>query len=1141
MTTPTPLPLAGQTLSIQASAGTGKTWTISALVCRFVAERDVALPQIAVTTFSAAAASEVKTRIASMLNHCRDALMSDHPTLDPELASLWTGEPKTRALRAERIGRALNQFDQATIMTTHRFCSRLLAWLGPLADHDPDDHVVSSVADLVAQTTADHYLRLRNDGPPGFSVDQANRWVTSALQHPSIRIEPSDSPRARFVQAVREDVERRARRRGEYTFDDILLRTREALTRSTTGAEARARVAAAYPVVLVDEFQDTDCVGWDIVNSTFIGSSAVVLIGDPKQSIYSFRGADLAANLRATPPGEHVALTTNHRSSPAVIDAVDALMGTVHLGPQSISATPVDAAYDSPRLVGAEGTPWSSPIRVRLPARIDPMSVNPARRMVEDDLVTDVTRLLGAGIAYQRSDHDSPRPLRPDDVAIIVTTNSRGNAILAALQRHRLAAVFTGTGSVLATSAARDWLMLLTALETGTSSRIRAAALTNLIGWDVRRLVSASADDFSDLAATMRRLTGVHAQYGPLGVFEWLSDHTDLTDRLAKDRDGDRLATDLVHVARLLHGPRPRLVSGTQWLAAKMRDVGQPDETTRRVPTVGDAIRILTVHQAKGLQFPIVYLPQLSDRHPSRPEIDDPQVITDEGGHRALSLSQRDVTTEQRKRLIRDDSAESLRACYVALTRATVQLTTWWTPTSQNTPASPLHRLLFRTSDDPPAQIPLSGHDPRALRIPGVRMETIDPAQKDLLPPGLTTQTATMAAAATPDPITSQRGNPPVRTLSRPIDQTWRRVSFSSLTVAAHTSASQPWLAEVDPPSLTDLDGAQAPGTRVDTRSARPGLELSSQELHHSTPAHATVPASTPVTPTPPSEIPTTPHGSTPPDQASSLDELDLDTVSPLADLPGGTAFGSLVHTIFEYADPANQDLTSDVAAAMSTHGLTGFTAEALAAALTPGWRTPLGPIADGLSLEEIPAADRLAELGFDLPLSHGDTAATLRDISDLIARHLPDADPLSDYRAALRSPELDTRALRGFLTGSIDAVLRIGQRHVIVDYKTNRLGPPGEPLTLRSYAPPRLAAAMMASHYPLQGLLYTVALHRFLRWRLADYDPERHLGGMAYLFVRGMAGPHTPTVDGVPCGVFTWKPPTDLVIELSDLVTGVR
>jgi exodeoxyribonuclease V beta subunit len=163
-----------------------------------------------------------------------------------------------------------------------------------------------------------------------------------------------------------------------------------------------------------------------------------------------------------------------------------------------------------------------------------------------------------------------------------------------------------------------------------------------------------------------------------------------------------------------------------------------------------------------------------------------------------------------------------------------------------------------------------------------------------------------------------------------------------------------------------------------------------------------------------------------------------------------------------------------------------------------------------------------------------------LGDLAPLLQRHLAADDPLAGYPSALTAPGLADQPLRGYLTGSIDAVLRLpGPRFAIVDYKTNWLGPLGEPdpLTAAHYTAPRLAEAMIAANYPLQALLYGVALHRYLRWRLPGYEPQRHLGGVLYLFVRGMCGPDTPAVDGVPCGVFSWTPPTALTVELSQLL----
>ena len=153
-----------------------------------------------------------------------------------------------------------------------------------------------------------------------------------------------------------------------------------------------------------------------------------------------------------------------------------------------------------------------------------------------------------------------------------------------------------------------------------------------------------------------------------------------------------------------------------------------------------------------------------------------------------------------------------------------------------------------------------------------------------------------------------------------------------------------------------------------------------------------------------------------------------------------------------------------------------------------------------------------------------------------MLERHLGADDPVRPYADRLREPGLGDQSLRGYLSGSIDVVIRApGPRYVVVDYKTNWLGEGEAGLTAADYAADRLREAMLHSDYPLQALLYTVVLHRYLRWRQPGYDPEVHLGGVLYLYVRGMCGPETPTVDGHPAGVFSWHPPAGLVTELSD------
>ena len=1054
------LPEPAQTLVIEASAGTGKTWTMSTLAARFIAENDISINNLAIVTFSSAAAAEVKTRTRQRLGQCAHALTlteAPDPAGDPVLAHLWSGSQSLRDLRRQRLLRALDDFDAAAIMTTHGLCDRLLTWLGLLADHDPSDRLIPDLSDLGTQATADHYLRLGTSGQrPGFSYEQAEAWVRKALFAPTAEIAPAGTLAADFVHAVRTSVEQRKRQIGWYTFDDMLVRCRAALLDSTTGPLARDRLSQLYPVLLVDEFQDTDAVQWDVIRSGFVGASTVVLIGDPKQSIYGFRGADVRAYLAATGLGQMLSLTTNHRSSPEVIGAIGSLLDGAQLGDPRIAVNPVQAAEGAPRLAGQSAL---AGLRIRVPDNLTPVAVHEARSLIDADMIADLKQLLNHGPDYQAHPSEPARRLTPADVAIIVSTNERGKTVLDRLRLAGLPAVFTGTGSVLGTSAARDWLVLLRAVESTSPARLRAASLTSFIGWDLARLVHASTDDFAGLASLMRRLGALLTTHNPASVLQWLEDHTDIADRLGGDPVGERTWADLRHIAHLLAQPRPPLVGPADWLASR-RLGADPNEMSRRLIVHDNAVRILTVHQAKGLQFPVVYLPQLADRFIPKTEPGQPTVFHADNGERIIDLGLDDARAGQ-VQASEDEAAESLRACYVALTRATVMTTTWWVPTHQNTHASPLHRLLFRDSPAPKLRIDLNGRDPRQLQIPGVSIQTIS-------------EPTTAPPAPAPTLVTAPSHQPtaPV-SFDRQIDQTWRRTSFSSLTVSAHREAPD---------------------------SDEPTVNITDANL---------------------------PEGA----------DTALDQICPMSDLPGGVVFGSLVHHVFEYADPA-QDLTELVADSLTGAGMGEVDPGKLAAALTLGLNTGLGPVADNLSLADIPLKDRLAELSFELPLSHGDQGATLAAVAAVLSRHLPADDPLAAYPTRLA--EIDHRQLRGFLTGSIDAVLRVNGRYIIVDYKTNRLGPIGEPLTLRNYTLPVMASAMMDSHYPLQALLYAVGLHRFLRWRLPGYIPGRHLGGIAYLFVRGMVGPDTPIRHETPCGVFPWRPDPSLIIELSDLLSGV-
>ncbi|HSN44453.1 MAG TPA: 3'-5' exonuclease, partial [Propionibacteriaceae bacterium] len=562
------------------------------------------------------------------------------------------------------------------------------------------------------------------------------------------------------------------------------------------------------------------------------------------------------------------------------------------------------------------------------------------------------------------------------------------------------------------------------------------------------------------------------AQHGVMAVFEAANSAFSVQARVLREPGGERLLTDLRHVAELLNevSVRERLAPQAlvEWLSDRItegsRD-GGVDERSRRLETDRDAVQIMTVHRAKGLEFPVVLLPDAADAFHSS-EHASPKVLHIDG-RRVLDTGNDDQRPLRHEQALLEESAEDLRDLYVAMTRATARLVMWWARTNANTHESPLHRLLARS------------------RVAGVTPELgypspFDPGEAGL-DPALVDVRHYSSRSIPPDEVQPPSPRPlAARTFARAIDPTWRRTSYSGLTSELH-GAPSPW-AEVDEP---DLDSEPLP-TVSETAVA-----------------------------------------------------------SALADLPGGTEFGSLVHAILEQVDPQSPDLSADVSGLVehwtTRSSLTTLDRDALSAGLLEVLDTPLGQLAPGLRLRDIGVGDRLAELDFELPMGRG-SARTVRDLASALSEHIPTSHLLGPYGRQLGASAAADRTLHGFLTGSIDAVLRVGAepRHLVIDYKTNRMPVlAGESLTVDHYRPAAMARAMMDAHYPLQALLYSVALHRHLGQRLRDYSPDVHLGGVGYLFVRGMAGPQTPVNDGMPAGVFTWHPSTDLILAASAVLEG--
>ena len=1219
--------LPDSSLVIQASAGTGKTYTLAALAVRHIAERDVRAAELLVVTFTRAATTELRARLRERIAEAASFLARLEPGDDGVaaaegdvlLAHLAGLADRRRA--AANLGRAVTEFDAATVSTIHGFAAQVLGLLG--LDADDESGLADDTDALTLSVCADV---LAGEAAAGTPADLLPTYVELArttqvlLERPGLVLTPDPDPevvgaelaeaaavRRRLAERCVAQVGEQRRRVGARSFGDLLTLLQAELLSDRAGVAAHL-VRSRYRVALIDEFQDTDPVQWDIFRTLFGGpddhgdgtglesanrvgagpageGGRLVLVGDPKQAIYAFRGADIHTYLRAVEAQpEARSLTTNWRSDGAALAAVDALFDGVAFGDDRIAFQPVQPGGDprTRRLRRSDGSARPGlQIRHRsatgLATTTRKVGVEPAvqtddaRREIVRDLVGTIIELLGdtrlpvegasdgaagdpAGGDGSTGDGGATRPLRPGDVAVLVRNTKDAETIRDELVTHGVPAVLARGRSVLESAAAEQWRWLLEAVARPADvRRARTFALSWFAGHDARwldgaddRAITEVQDRLVDWAAALRD-DGLEA------FLRRVLRESDVIARVLGRADGERHATDLEHVAELFRTDRPAGRVSVAGLLAVL-DGGQVngvqvnpnadyegDPSSRRVATEADAVQIMTVWVAKGLEFPVVCCPTLW----ARGATGDPTIYLDEAGRRSIDLLPRhpwpDKGSRTRRDLLstRERDGEALRLLYVALTRARHQTVLWWTR-AEGCQRTALGRVLFGRRLD-------GSFDPAVLPDADgvVASEAVVPPEADCGPALDRLAARATAAADLPEPV----------------------LEVVTLDAVAEPARWQPEAVAGEQPELALARLDHLPERRrarwsfssivaragdlhdnVDATGEGPDLDGDADRADRSAGAGPAAPA----TAAPPVGVAPEPG-----DEAAIRDRLAAPDVSPLAPLPAGAAFGLLVHSLYEHVDFTDDDLDAALDDRLgreldwrdldlTPQLLAGAThaagrrrvVEGVAASL----RTPLGTDLGDRRLADVGRGDRLDELDFELHLAPGATV-TDRALGRVLAAHLPATDPFRAWADQLAAGTFDVD-LAGHLTGSIDLVLRVRDagrpdRFVVVDYKTNRLHDPTAPPPPGAYGPEAMAAEMAHAHYPLQALLYSVALHRYLRWRLPGYDPAANLGGARYLFVRGMAGPGTERRDGRPDGVCCWDLPPAAVVAVSDLLAG--
>ncbi|MGC1440500.1 MAG: UvrD-helicase domain-containing protein [Burkholderiaceae bacterium] len=916
--------------------------------------------------------------------------------------------------------------------------------------------------------------------------------------------------------AIRHRVQEIQQRAGVIAFDDLLLQTRDALRDPAIGPVLASRLRARYQLTFVDEFQDTDPAQWDIFSHIYrpidreleqgtVAGTGLILVGDPKQAIYSFRNADINTYLGAAEVGAtHHRLGQNHRSNHLLIDAVNAL----HDRSDPFATSQI--GFSSARYGSKAGTPANQPPPDGLGALtivqlLDEINGKPPNADALANLsamvcAREVSRLLRNKTA------------RPADIAVLVPTGPLGKKIYRALGKVGVNAVEIGRDTVYTSDEASDLFRIIAAIAAPSrSDLVRGALTTQLIGYDLAGL-NRLAGDVARWQHLLNALAGARqrwAQAGPqASLRDLLFGDLNRASALAGAIRGERRLTNLLHLMSLL-ADEPSVgrsaAQGQAWLGRKIRyarDEGNNEQAQVRLESDDNLVSIQTVHVSKGLQFPFVFLPfawrDLTDGGRANAvrvhHVHDPltarRIIAD--GSSSPWFSDVDPVTDSKTHLARFARfQESLRLNYVALTRAERRCYVFWARQGiAGSGPSPLAYLLSRGLSRP--------QDPTEP----LKKLKLNYADIDAEFEALDQQVAGVCL------VTGSKLSEHAQSL--PVGHDEPASSCESGEVAQSTGASN--LIDANPSEMTVRSFAAHFAPSWISRSftslvseAPSGNESQTVRPDHDQEQFAGL--------TDDSQRTDALQAGWPPDQSDPSEQ----TVA--LSFPRGANPGSCLHDILE-----NTDFTQPVDPAKVTRRLRQWSIVAdptavadwmnlVLASELPGQGVDAHREAGGAGfrLNRVPLADTIRELSFTLSVDALSPAALSRTIGEYVA-----------------VPLLQDNQWHGFLNGFIDLLVRIDGRYWIVDWKSNWLGP-----EIADYQSDKLMAAMVEHAYTLQMSLYTVAVHRMLRARIPDYRYESHFGGIRYLFLRGMTGDRSGN------GVFSARLPESLVSHIDDLLGG--
>jgi exodeoxyribonuclease V beta subunit len=1159
---------------IEASAGTGKTWTIAVLYLRLLLERELSPRQIVVSTFTEAASQELRERIRLRVHEAMrwSALAASGQSFDgcdPALEWLrerWRAANSTPGSDVTRLQLALAELDSAPIGTLHSLCQRILRefpfetgsqfvqgelvageglvaecardllrgmnvadgtavempTVAALADQlrvllrpgvsVPDIHPASiraslpgDAAERIEAFASDTSIYTRTNGGkpqrtlhgallelaswcrnadakltqqnPKHLKERERNLLPEALEHlqngPELKLVTQVLAAYQAVEHAAESrlwaerqsralqmCEQRLAARNQLTFDSLITRANAAIKRNPVLAE---RLFEAWPVALIDEFQDTDALQYGVLDSIYRNADGgihgrLVMIGDPKQAIYSFRGGDIDAyRLAAGSVSDRLTLKTNRRSDPRLVQAFNQFYALAGL--ELSTQSPHDIRYHDVEWVDpthhytVDDAPCEQPLLLHYLSEC-PDNAPERRGLALTACANQITQMLADG--NHRIDGV---PLRPGHIAVLLPSHRDVAALRERLVALGVPCVGAGRSNVFTGEWAEELQLLLHAVQHPHSATATHAALaTRLVGWDFAGLQHLRDDPAKSAQCThwFEMLRDLWGQAGVLAVVRTVL--SDAAGRLLLCDDGERAMTDLRHLGELLqeadermHGPEQLLA----WLAAQRSEAAtSPDTEESQLRMESDArrVRLMTLHASKGLEFPIVYLPLMW----AHVGWDETALLPDGKGGRIVAFGD-----EARRPHQQAGQDERFRVLYVALTRAMHACHVYVLPSCRNKAAN---------TDKPavdPERSALDATVERLMQASENGLALLDGASPLRWSEGWPWTAPAQLAVAEQDESSRQ-----ARCMPKKVLVLERLHSFSSLSQGRYSGHEE------------------APADDE-------GVELAMD-------AHAVEP-----TPGMPAATSTTVVHDDSPKAEAVLKQLAWIR---------GAEFGNALHQVFEQRRigvPIAHQLGL-IDSALRQHGVRLGDVPRADAIARIGLRVQDALDADlggGLKLGTLPARALRAEMGFHYPLD-GVQVSNLRRVC---AAH------------GVVVPQNAASRLFGLMHGKIDLVFEHGGRFHVLDYKGNQLGDRDSGGVLADYARPALNIVMRHHHYDLQALLYTVALERLLRQRVANYRRDDHLGDAIYLFVRAA---------GLAPGAGVWRHRFD--DDLLDAVDGV-